>query len=183
MPGLRLSRRERRTVIAGALISVASLTLVFGVLPLERRWSLREDRIAAGADRLARLRYLVAHENDLRRELGVREGVSSSEGARILIGRTPAIAVERKGRDHWANAWSLTLAGCGVPGGAVVGKTSADGTAVVDRRVTPADLHHTYYRLLGVDPGKRYHMGSRPVYLADEKAQAIQELVRGPRTK
>ncbi len=92
MPGLRLSRRERRTVVAGAVISVASLTLVFGLLPLERRWSLREDRIAAAADRLARLRYLVAHENDLRREVGMREGVSSSEGARILVGRTPAIA-------------------------------------------------------------------------------------------
>jgi len=93
------------------------------------------------------------------------------------FGRTPRISAEL-GRDHWANAWSLTLAGCGVPGGAVVGKTNANGTAIADRRVTPADLHHTYYRLLGIDPNKRYSMGSRPVYLADEKAQAIQELVR-----
>jgi hypothetical protein len=92
------------------------------------------------------------------------------------FGRTPRISAEL-GRDHWANAWSVTLAGCGVPGGAVVGKTNADGTAVVDRRVNPADLHHTYYRLLGIDPKKRYYVGPRPVFLADEHGKAIQELL------
>jgi hypothetical protein len=92
------------------------------------------------------------------------------------FGRTPRISAEL-GRDHWANAWSLTLAGGGVPGGAVVGKTNAEGTAVADRRVTPADLHHTYYRLLGIDPGKRYYQGVRPVFLADEHGKAIAELL------
>jgi hypothetical protein len=92
------------------------------------------------------------------------------------FGRTPRISAEL-GRDHWANAWSVTLSGCGVPGGAVVGKTNADGTAVGDRRVTPADLHHTYYRLLGIDPTKRYQQGTRPVFLADEHGQAIHELL------
>jgi hypothetical protein len=92
------------------------------------------------------------------------------------FGRTPRISAEL-GRDHWANAWSVTLAGCGVPGEAVVGKTNDQGTAVTDRRVTPADLHHTYYRLLGIDPGKRYYQGVRPVYLADEHGKAIQELL------
>ena len=93
------------------------------------------------------------------------------------FGRTPQISAEL-GRNHWPNAWSLTLAGCGVPGGAVIGKTNADGTAVTDRRVTPADLHHTYYALLGIDPKKRYYMGVRPVFLADEHGKAIKELVR-----
>jgi hypothetical protein len=64
-----------------------------------------------------------------------------------------------------------------VPGGALVGKTNPDGTAVVDRRVTPADLHHTYYRLLGIDPTKRYYQGVRPVFLADEHGKAIHELL------
>jgi hypothetical protein len=72
------------------------------------------------------------------------------------FGRTPRISAEL-GRDHWANAWSVTLAGCGVPGGAVVGRTNPDGTTIVAGRVTPADLHHTYYRLLGIDPTKRYY--------------------------
>lgn len=92
------------------------------------------------------------------------------------FGRTPRISAEL-GRNHWPNAWSVTLAGCGVPGGAIVGKTNADGTAITDRRVTPADLHHTYYQLLGIDPSKRYYIGPRPVFLADEHAKAIEELV------
>jgi len=92
------------------------------------------------------------------------------------FGRTPRISAEL-GRNHWPNAWSVTLAGCGVPGGAVVGKTNADGTAIADRRVTPIDLHHTYYHLLGIDPTKRYYVGSRPVFLADEHGKAIKELV------
>src|SRR5262245_25058541 len=93
------------------------------------------------------------------------------------FGRTPQISAEL-GRNHWPNAWSLTLAGCSVPGGAVIGKTNADGTSVTDRRVTPADLHHTYYELLGIDPKKRYYQGVRPVFLADEHAKAIRDLVK-----
>jgi len=91
------------------------------------------------------------------------------------FGRTPTISSEL-GRDHWPSAWSVTLAGCGIAGGAVVGATNEDGTAVSERMVTPADLHHTYYRALGIDPRKTYTVGSRPVYLADESASAIQEL-------
>jgi hypothetical protein len=92
------------------------------------------------------------------------------------FGRTPRITAEL-GRDHWGNAWSVTLAGCGVPGGAVVGKTNPLGTAVADRQVTPANLHHTYYGLLGIDTKKFYYQGSRPVYLADETATPIRELL------
>jgi Protein of unknown function (DUF1501) len=91
------------------------------------------------------------------------------------FGRTPNISSEL-GRDHWPNAWSVTLAGCGIAGGAVVGATNEDGTAVTDRMVTPADLHQTYYRALGIDPRKTYHVGLRPVYLADETAAPIHEL-------
>lgn len=91
------------------------------------------------------------------------------------FGRTPNISSEL-GRDHWANAWSVTLAGCGIAGGAVVGKTNEFGTAVVEREVTPAHLHHTYYRALGIDPRKTYYVGARPVYLADESSEAIDEL-------
>jgi len=92
------------------------------------------------------------------------------------FGRTPAISSEL-GRDHWPHAWSVTLAGCGIPGGTVVGATNQDGTEITERMVTPAHLHHTYYRALGIDPRKTYRAGARPVYLADESAEAIHELV------
>lgn len=91
------------------------------------------------------------------------------------FGRTPRISSEL-GRNHWPHTWSVTLAGCGIAGGAVVGATNEDGTEVSERLVTPAHLHHTYYRALGIDPRKTYMAGSRPVYLADESADAIGEL-------
>src|SRR4029078_9682170 len=50
------------------------------------------------------------------------------------MGRTPKIN-DRYGRDHWGRAWSVALAGAGIKGGAVVGKTNANGTAVGDREV------------------------------------------------
>lgn len=91
------------------------------------------------------------------------------------FGRTPEISSEL-GRNHWPRAWSVTLAGCGVRGGAVVGATNADGTDITERRVSPAHLHQTYYRALGIDPRKTYTVGARPVYLADETAEPILEL-------
>lgn len=92
------------------------------------------------------------------------------------FGRTPNISSEL-GRDHWANAWSVTLAGCGIRGGTVVGATNDLGTEITERMVSPANLHHTYYQALGIDPRKTYQVGSRPVYLADETAEAIHELL------
>ena len=58
------------------------------------------------------------------------------------FGRTPKIAADRNGagRDHWANSWSTVLAGGGIKGGQVVGKTSADGTKVEERAVTVRDF-------------------------------------------
>ena len=48
------------------------------------------------------------------------------------FGRTPKIN-DNRGRDHYPNAWSTVLAGGGIRGGQVVGRTSADGTTVEER--------------------------------------------------
>ena len=45
------------------------------------------------------------------------------------FGRTPGINASL-GRDHFASAWSVTLTGCGVKGGAVYGKTDPTGNRV-----------------------------------------------------
>src|SRR5208337_3503863 len=50
------------------------------------------------------------------------------------FGRTPKIN-QNYGRDHWSKAWSVAVGGCGIQGGAVVGKTNANGTAVTEREV------------------------------------------------
>lgn len=67
------------------------------------------------------------------------------------FGRTPQINT-MGGRDHFPNAWSCVLAGAGIVGGSVVGKTSDDGMQVTDRPVTAADFLATVCRAVGVDP-------------------------------
>src|SRR5262249_7845780 len=55
------------------------------------------------------------------------------------FGRTPRVNGSI-GRDHWAKAWSIALAGCGIRPGIVHGRTNADGTDVVDGKVKAFDL-------------------------------------------
>ena len=92
------------------------------------------------------------------------------------FGRTPTIN-RNMGRDHWSRAWSIAMAGCGVRGGAVVGRTNANGTAVVDRQVHGGHLFHTYFRALGLNPTRNYYHDGRPIPMADPQASAIQEVL------
>jgi hypothetical protein len=71
------------------------------------------------------------------------------------FGRTPKIN-DKAGRDHWAQAMSIMLAGGGVPAGLVYGATDRNGAFVTDRSHSPADFACTIYTLLGIDPHKRY---------------------------
>ena len=92
------------------------------------------------------------------------------------FGRTPRINY-LLGRDHWSKAWSVALGGCGIKGGAVVGRTNDQGTAVTDREVGAGHLFHTYLQALGLNPKKNFYPDQRPVPIADPKASAIQELL------
>lgn len=92
------------------------------------------------------------------------------------FGRTPQIN-KTVGRDHWPKAWSVAVGGCGIKGGAVVGKTNAAGTEVVDRMVNAGHLFHTWYRALGLDPREELLANQRPVAMADPEADAITELL------
>jgi hypothetical protein len=71
------------------------------------------------------------------------------------FGRTPRINAQ-SGRDHWAQAMSIMLAGGGVPAGLVYGATDRNGAFVTDRSHSPADFACTIYSLMGIDPHKRY---------------------------
>jgi hypothetical protein len=92
------------------------------------------------------------------------------------FGRTPTIN-RNMGRDHWSRAWSVALGGCGIHGGAVVGATNANGTAVTDRQVNGGHLFHTYFRSLGLDPRRNHYHQGRPIPMADPQASAIQEIL------
>jgi uncharacterized protein (DUF1501 family) len=69
------------------------------------------------------------------------------------FGRTPKIN-KTGGRDHWSDAFSVVLAGGGVHGGQVIGASDAEGAHPKDRPVTPEELIHSIYVLLGIDPGR-----------------------------
>jgi hypothetical protein len=92
------------------------------------------------------------------------------------FGRTPTIN-RNFGRDHWSHAWSVALAGCGIRGGTVVGKTNANGTAVTDRQVHGGHLFHTYLRALGINSEKNHYIEQRPIPMADPKASEISEVL------
>ncbi|MCA9019466.1 MAG: DUF1501 domain-containing protein, partial [Planctomycetaceae bacterium] len=54
------------------------------------------------------------------------------------FGRTPRINGQ-SGRDHWPASWSMMLAGAGIRGGQVIGKTNEDGTKIESRPTRTAD--------------------------------------------
>ncbi len=92
------------------------------------------------------------------------------------FGRTPRIN-HLYGRDHWSAAWSVALAGAGIKPGMVLGKTNANGTAVVDGQVNSGHLFHTYLRAVGLDPSDTFEVNGRAIQVADPTASAIKELL------
>jgi hypothetical protein len=91
------------------------------------------------------------------------------------FGRTPKIT-QAKGRDHWATSWTTVLAGGGLRGGQVVGRTSPDGVAVEERPVSVPDFLATVSRALGIDPMKQNDSNvGRPIRIVEPTAKAIKE--------
>ena len=80
------------------------------------------------------------------------------------------------GRDHWGNSMFCLLGGGGVQGGRIIGSTDRLGEAPKDHPLRPGDIHHTIYRVLGVDPKLHFldHSG-RPVVAIDH-GKVIDEL-------
>jgi len=92
------------------------------------------------------------------------------------FGRTPKINKDA-GRDHWSNAMSVLMAGCGTPGGQVVGATDVGGYAASERVLSPENFVATVYTKLGIDPGKiLYTPSGRPTYLVSDPTP-IRELM------
>jgi uncharacterized protein (DUF1501 family) len=67
------------------------------------------------------------------------------------FGRTPKINNNRGGgRDHWPRAYSALLAGGGIRGGQVYGRTDSVAGTVQDSPMRPDDLAATLYEALGI---------------------------------
>ena len=70
------------------------------------------------------------------------------------FGRTPKIN-KKAGRDHWGRCNTVWMAGAGIPGGQVYGKSDKIAGEPSEDPVTPADLSASIFHLLGLDPHTR----------------------------
>lgn len=83
------------------------------------------------------------------------------------FGRSPKIS-EWGSREHWPYANTLLMAGAGLPGGAVYGKTDSWAAEVTENPVSPADVTATIFHLLGLNPHQEVQdAAGRPYPLSD----------------
>lgn len=97
------------------------------------------------------------------------------------FGRTPyAENADKKkaGRDHHHTAFSMLLAGGGVKGGFVHGKTDEFGMNVAENSVHVHDFHATILHLLGLDHEKlTYRYAGRDFRLTDVHGEVVKEII------
>jgi hypothetical protein len=93
------------------------------------------------------------------------------------FGRTPRIN-GHVGRDHWPEAWSIAMAGCGLHRGIVVGSTNEQGTFVATEEYDIGHMFHTWFRALGIDAAKtEYDNMGQPLPIAHDDCHAVAELL------
>lgn len=83
------------------------------------------------------------------------------------MGRTPT-ASRRWGRNHWSTLFPAVLAGGGIRGGVVYGRSDKNAAFPTDKPIRPEDLAATIFSSLGIDPEMRVaDAQGRPVPLVD----------------
>jgi hypothetical protein len=94
------------------------------------------------------------------------------------FGRTPRIT-NNQGRDHFANAWSTVIAGGGVRGGQVFGRTTPDGSAVDGpRAVSTRDFLATVCKAMGIDHTRQNMSNAgRPIRVVEQGALPVEEVL------
>jgi hypothetical protein len=96
------------------------------------------------------------------------------------FGRTPRINRRgaQPGRDHYPRAWSAVLAGGGIKGGQVIGKTDKEGATVTERPISAIDFMATVCSVLGINYNKQnITPNNRPVRIVDKGAKPVKELL------
>ena len=83
------------------------------------------------------------------------------------------------GRDHHPDAFSIWMAGGGVPGGRVIGATDELGWNAVEDRIDINDLHATMLNLFGLDHKRlTYRYEGRDFRLTDVAGNVVQKLIK-----
>jgi hypothetical protein len=81
------------------------------------------------------------------------------------FGRTPLIN-KNSSRDHWPHCYTALLAGGGVRGGSIYGKSDAKAMYPDEHPVRLEDLAATIFFLLGIDPASEiYDRNNRPLVI------------------
>lgn len=99
------------------------------------------------------------------------------------FGRTPLAenttnASSNTGRDHHPFAFSIFMAGGGVKGGQVIGKTDEIGWNIVENPIHINDLHATILHLFGLDHlGLTHRFQGRDFRLTDVGGEVVKELL------
>jgi uncharacterized protein (DUF1501 family) len=91
------------------------------------------------------------------------------------FGRTPKFNANA-GRDHWGRCFSLALAGGGIRGGVVHGRSDKQAAEPTDGMVEPKDLIATIFHCLGYSPDTQLHDSQgRPFPLT--RGRVIEEIL------
>lgn len=84
------------------------------------------------------------------------------------FGRTPRVNKDA-GRDHWGPSNAIFLAGGGIRGGTVVGKTNPRGERPEGVSHGPEDLAATMYHLMGIDGSQEFYTPEgRPIKIVND---------------
>jgi hypothetical protein len=104
--------------------------------------------------------------------------VWASEFGRTPLGENRPGYKAVTGRDHHPFAFSLWMAGGGIKGGQVVGKTDELGWNVVERPVHVNDFHATILHLFGLDHTRlTYRFQGRDFRLTDVAGKVVPDLI------
>lgn len=92
------------------------------------------------------------------------------------FGRTPRIN-KNSGRDHWGPGFSVAVAGGGVQGGRIIGKSDERAERPADTPHGPEDLAATIHHLMGIRPDDEFLTPEgRPVKIVND-GNVIYELL------
>ncbi|HWB05183.1 MAG TPA: DUF1501 domain-containing protein [Verrucomicrobiales bacterium] len=93
------------------------------------------------------------------------------------FGRSPWMNAAR-GRDHYPNAWSMMMTGCGLKRGVVTGATDIDGVDVIEKPYNEQNLFATIFKALGIDPYAEYDLPGMPTFhRVENRAAPIKEIL------
>ncbi|MEO7996721.1 MAG: GspMb/PilO family protein [Gemmatimonadaceae bacterium] len=96
MPGaerpLTGNDRPRQTIIVGAWIVFAALSIVFGVIPQAKRWGAREQQIRIAETKLRELSGVVNGQSQLDSLVRAQEQALTLQPRRVLRSRSRALA-------------------------------------------------------------------------------------------